>query len=232
MIHALLLVTVVLGQEPAEAAPPPAEAAPAAQPAGEAAPAAEAAPPAPRVERNKNADEVAKTLAKMATMSPEERIAAMQDLQKRFGAVDFNPVLPPPDLDVDRYLELGETDQVKVTARRFFLDLAGGDPNAIIARSGVPFYLEDRRLDRLEDLRSEWSKNLRKKRTDLITLYDIEVLTPAAMEKKYGKPPSRLRSWNLSAPKTYFAVGNLSGRAAVVLLKQSGIAWQVVGYHD
>jgi hypothetical protein len=30
----------------------------------------------------------------------------------------------------------------------------------------------------------------------------------------------------------YFAVGNLSGHATIVMLRQAGAAWQVVGFHD
>jgi hypothetical protein len=225
MAHPLLLL-LVLAQDadPAAAAPAPAAAAHAA-----AAPAADA-PPQPA--RSQKGDEVRRIVDKLNSMKPEERTAAIQELQKRFGTTDAAPVLPPADVDLDKYLGLPEEDQVRVSARRFMADLVSGDVGGLVSRVGVPFFLEDRRFERVEDLRAEWGKNLRQKRTDLLTLYDVEVLNPAAMEKKYGKPPNRLNGWNWRTPKTYLAVVNTSGHATVLMLRQAGLAWQVIGFHD
>ena len=77
-----------------------------------------------------------------------------------------------------------------------------------------------------------WVKQLRNKRTDLITLYDIEVLPYAEMEKKYGKPPARLGAIVPRGTEVYAAVANLSGRAAVILYRQDGRGWRAFAYTD
>ncbi len=92
--------------------------------------------------------------------------------------------------------------------------------------------LEDRRFDTEDELFAVWLKNLREKRTDLLTLYGLEVLTPADMEKKYGKPPARLAQFPYKAARSYVVVGNLSGHAAVVVFRQVGTRWKAAAYHD
>ena len=87
-------------------------------------------------------------------------------------------------------------------------------------------------MSRLVRRLSAWTRSLRSRRTDLLKLYSVEILTPAEMEKKYGKPPARLSAWPLKSGTTFVAVANLSGHAAIVLLRQAGAAWQVVGFHD
>ena len=91
---------------------------------------------------------------------------------------------------------------------------------------------EDRAGDRAGERVEKADVALRQGRADALKLYGVEVLLPADMEKKYGKSPQRLSAWNTRAPNTYFAVGNLSGHAAVLMLRQAGAAWQVVGFHD
>jgi hypothetical protein len=115
-----------------------------------------------------------------------------------------------------------------------FNDLISGDARGLVLLSGYPFQLEDRRLEMPDELHKEWLKNLRSKRTDLLTLYDLEVLTPSEMEKKYGKPPARLGSLPLRAPRTYVVVANLSGHAAIAVFRPgtNALAWQMVSYHD
>ncbi len=169
---------------------------------------------------------------KLPSMKPEERAAAVESIMKQFGAVESNPVLPTSDIDLEKYLGLAPADQVEVVARGFFTDLIAGDTGRLVARAGFPFFMEARRVDRPEELRTHWGKSLRSRRADLLKLYSVEVFLPADMEKKYGKPPARLSSWNWRSPNTYVAVGNLSGHAAVLLLHQAGAAWQVVGFHD
>ena len=103
----------------------------------------------------------------------------------------------------------------------------------MLAHCGLPFWVEDRRIDRPDDLRGIWQKSVRTHRTDLLKLYDLEILTPQEMEKKYGLPPRRLQGWNWRASGVgYFAIANLSGHATVVMLKSVGAAWQVIAYHD
>jgi hypothetical protein len=222
------VLSLVLSQDPA-----PAPAATDAPPVAAAAPAADAGVAttwAPA--RAKGADDAAKLLKKWGELKPEERTANLEQVQKQFGTADANPVMPPADFDFDRYSTLSPIDQAKATARHFFNDLITNDTSGVIAHCGFPFMMEDHRLDRVEELRNEWLKSLRGKRLDLLKLYDLEVLAPADMEKKYGAPPRRLQAWGWRAPNTFVAVANLSGHAGVILLRQVGAAWQVVGYHD
>jgi hypothetical protein len=218
---------LALSQDP-EAAPPEAAAPPVAA-EGEPA-AAPAAPSGPA--RPKGADEVSRLIAKLPNMKPDERLAAVQALAKQFGAAESSPVLPTEDIDLEKYLGLAPADQAQVVARGFFLDLIAAETGKLVARSGYPFFMETRRIDRPDDLRTQWGKSLRSRRTDLLKLYSVEVFLPADMEKKYGKPPARLSAWNWRSPNTYVAVGNLSGHATVLLLHQAGAAWQVIGFHD
>ncbi len=214
---------LALSQEP-ETAPPAAAPITAADPA--------APPPPTGPPRPKGADDVMRVLQKLPSMKPEDRLAAVEALQKQYGQVDSNPVLPGNDIDLDKYLELEPAQQAAVVARGFFTDLIAGDTNRLVQRAGYPFFMEARRLDRPEDLRTQWGKSLRSRRADLLKLYSVEVLLPADMEKKFGKPPQRLGAWNWRSPNTYLAIGNLSGHPTILLLRQAGAAWQVVGFHD
>jgi hypothetical protein len=203
---------------------------PAAVPPQDAAPpSAPAVPPAPR---NKLADEITSDLKRLQAASREERQKIMLELTRRYGDAGVNPVLPPSKLQLSEYASLSATDQGKVIARSFLLDVLHGDLRGLVAHSGLPFMMEGRRIDQPEALRAEWSRVLRTRRLDLLILYDIEVLAPADMEKKYGKPPSRLSAWAVRAPNTLLAVANLSGHSAVLLLRQVGLTWQVTGFHD
>jgi hypothetical protein len=228
MLTLLALLALSQGPDATDQAPPAQEA-----PAADApAPAADAAPTPASLVRNRIADEVLKAAKKIQELPPEERLGALEELQKRYGGTDINPVLPPVGWDMGRYMELSPRDQARVVARRFFEDLIAGDGRGLVAASGLPFAMEDRRIERIDELRSEWARVLRSRRADLLTLYSVEILTPAEMEKKYGRPPQRLARWDLRGANTYLAVGNLSGHARVLLLRQVGLTWQVLGFHD
>lgn len=214
---------------PADAPPPAAEAsqdsaAPAPAPGVDAAPAAPA--------RNKAADEVVRAVKKALELPPDQRLDALHAIQKQYGVAEANPVAPPVGWDMERFMALPPQDQALVVARRFFEDLIAGDGRALVAASGLPFYLEDRRVDRADELRSEWARLLRSRRADLLSLYGVEILSAADMEKKYGRMPQRLSGWSTRGANTFLAVGNLSGHATVILLRQVGVAWQVLGFHD
>lgn len=224
---------LALSQDPAEAPPPEATPAPETAPAPGAEGEPAAAPVAPSgPARPKGADEVKALVAKLPNMKPEERAAAIEQISKMFGQVESNPVLPTGDIDLDKYLGLKPEEQAEVVARGFFTDLIAADTARLLSRAGYPFFLEARRVDRAEELRTQWGKSLRSRRADLLKLYSVEIFQPADMEKKYGKPPPRLSSWPWRQPNTLVAVGNLSGHATIVLLHQVGAAWQVVGFHD
>ncbi len=222
-----LAIALVLAQEPAAE---PAPVAPSPAPAGSS----DVLSPQP------NIDALQRQMQRMKRMTPEEAAKAAADLSKKFGGLapeDFrgrptpaapNPIIP----EVRDYQQLPEAEQVKYSAREFFTQLIAGDARNITNICGLPFQLEERRLQTSDELFQEWLRNLRAKRTDLLTLYDIEVLTPADMEKKYGKPPRRLEALPWRGNKTYVAVANLSGHATIAVFKYTGLMWAVVGYAD
>lgn len=225
-----IVLAFVLAQEPE---PPPA--APEAEPSAEAVkaePAKAQAPSPASPARPKGADEVSRVVQKLPSMTAKAQADALAALQRQFGQADTSPVLPSADVDLEAYLSLQPAEQAEVAARGFFVDLIAGDPGRLVARSGYPFFMEARRIDRPEELRALWGKSLRSRRTDLLKLYSVEILLPAEMEKKHGKPPPRLNGWNWRSTGTYLALGNLSGHGVVLLLRQAGAAWQVVGFHD
>lgn len=215
---------------------------------GEAAPTDDAAPaPAPAAPsradeplRGPNPDQLQRQIEKMRAMNPEDAAKAAADLANRMPKVSPESFTKSPTLagptavipEVKDYSTLPETEQVKYSAREFFTQLIAGDARNITNNCGLPFQLEERRLQTPEELFQEWLRNLRAKRTDLLTLYDIEVLAPADMEKKYGKPPQRLSQLPWRGQKTYVAVANLSGHAAIAVFRQAGASWVVVGYAD
>ncbi|ATB34216.1 hypothetical protein [Melittangium boletus] len=110
--------------------------------------------------------------------------------------------------------------------------LLTGDVRGTVSMIAFPFQLEERRFDTPEPLVATWVKQLRDKRTDLITLYDIEVLPYADFEKKYGKPPARLGAIVPRGVEVYAAVANLSGHAAILLYRPSLDGWRAFAYTD
>ena len=114
----------------------------------------------------------------------------------------------------------------------FFALLLTGDVRALSHRLDLPFQLEGRRFTDNEALVTEWVHSLRQRRTDLVTLYDLEVLTPDEMERKHGAPPKRLGTLDYRTPNTYVAVANLSGHAAVAVFRISQGSVKAVAYTD
>ncbi|RKG78267.1 hypothetical protein D7W79_13215, partial [Corallococcus exercitus] len=118
-------------------------------------------------------------------------------------------------------------------ARFLFQSLLTGDVRNASAELSYPFQLEDKRFSTPDELVQAWVKQLRARRTDLVTLYDIEVLPIAEMEKKYGKPPARLGLDPRALKDTWAAVGNLSGHAAIFLFRGSpDLSWHAFAYTD
>ncbi|WP_233597373.1 hypothetical protein, partial [Corallococcus sp. CA041A] len=118
-------------------------------------------------------------------------------------------------------------------ARFLFQSLLTGDVRNASTELIFPFQLEDKRFNTPDELVQAWVKQLRSRRTDLVTLYDIEVLPIAEMEKKYGKPPARLGLDPRALKDTWAAVGNLSGHAAIFLFRGSpDLSWHAFAYTD
>jgi hypothetical protein len=123
-------------------------------------------------------------------------------------------------------------DVVRDDTRYLLTYLLNSDVRSIAPMLAYPFQLEERQLETPESLVVAWVKQLRQKRTDLITLYDVEVLPYAELEKKYGKPPARLGGIVPRGTEVYAAVANLSGRAAVFLYRKTDEGWQAFAYTD
>ncbi len=117
-------------------------------------------------------------------------------------------------------------------ARFLFQSLITGDVRSVSNELFYPFQLEDKRYATAEELVAAWVKQLRAKRTDLVTLYDIEVLPLAEMEKKYGKAPARLGMDLRNEKDLWAAVGNLSGRPGVFLFRPYRDEFRAFAYTD
>ncbi|MDC0707189.1 hypothetical protein POL68_01785 [Stigmatella sp. ncwal1] len=126
------------------------------------------------------------------------------------------PSQPPQEPAAD---EQALRNRVKSEARAIFENLLLGDVRSFADEVLYPFQLEDKRYGTADELVAAWVKQLRQKRTDLVTLYGIEVLSLAEMEKKYGKAPARLGLGALKEADLYAAVANLSGHPAVLLFR-------------
>lgn len=232
----LLLSTAspALAQEAQEAAAaPPAESAPKAPepaPAAESAPSTESAP-APAAEKPARRSRAPKPEA--APESPPPAAAAQAPAPAPIAA----PPAPAP-ASVPAALaaldpETSRREDVREEARYLLSSLLSGDVRSIAPSLSYPFQLEERRFDTPESLVVTWIKQLRQKRTDLITLYDIEVLPYAELEKKYGKPPARLGAIvPRGSGEVYAAVANLSGRAAIILYRDTLEGWSAFAYTD
>lgn len=115
----------------------------------------------------------------------------------------------------------------------FFGELLLGDSGATASHCALPFQLEDRRLATRPELTKALAFMLRERRTSPPVLQGVEILTPAEMEAKHGKPPARLRDFPWKRPGTWVGVANLSGRAAVVTISRGETGeWMVTGYSD
>ena len=222
----LLLSTAspALAQEAQEAAAaPPAESAPKAP---EPAPAAESAPATEKPARRSRAPK-----QEAAAESPPPAPAAQAPAPVAAPPAQAPAPVPAALAALDP--ETSKREDVREEARYLLSSLLSGDVRSIAPSLSYPFQLEERRFDTPESLVVTWIKQLRQKRTDLITLYDIEVLPYAELEKKYGKPPARLGAIvPRGSGEVYAAVANLSGRAAIILYRETIEGWSAFAYTD
>lgn len=118
-------------------------------------------------------------------------------------------------------------------ARLAFEKLLSGDASYISRGASFPFYLDGRRFDEREALFRELLQQIRARRTDLLSVDAVEILTPDQMLKKHGKPPARLAALPWQAPNTWIAVGNLSGVPVVAIFQeQPKTGWKLVALTD
>ena len=163
----------------------------------------------------------------MKVASPEEQKKLAEDVAK--GMIHSADDLP----DQPAAAPMTDKQAVEANARELFFSIMSGDARAIALHSIVPFALEDKRISNQDDLFQEWLKHLRSKRTDLLVLYGVEVLTPDEMEKAYGKPPARLGNFPWRNGKSFIAIGNLSGHAAIAVFRETRPGdFEVAAYTD
>ena len=205
---------------PAEAAPP--------------APAPAAEPPAPRAPKAATPKKKKDAPAAVPPLAGSAQVPSVEEQEKTMkgvvdGMIDANRDLmnvPPEAPETTKQI-------LEANARTLFFAMMNGDARTLALASVTPFSLEDRRIDHPDEVFQEWLKHLRTKRTDLLVLYGVEILTPDEMEKKYGKPPARLAGLPWKSPKTYVAIGNLSGHAAIALFRDTRPGeFYFVGYTD
>ncbi len=227
----LSLAAPALAQEAQEApaAAPAAEPAPAPAPtpaAEQASPAGEPAPAAEKpVRRRRARQEAAAEAPAPAAQAPAPQAPAPAPTAQA-------PAAPVPAAPASAPEPGSIQEGLRDEARYLLSYLLTGDVRSTVPMLAFPFQLEERSFDAPETLVVTWVKELRNKRTDLVTLYDIEVLPYAEMEKKYGKPPARLGAIVPRGTEVYAAVANLSGRAAVILYRQAGDGWRAFAYTD
>jgi hypothetical protein len=201
--------------------------------AQDAAPAAEAPAPAPVAPTP--APEKAPAAAEKAPAAPAQpapaprKPTAPPPAQAPAAAAPRPAASSDPDLSPEGFAR----ETIQSEARFLFQSLLTGDVRSAASELIYPFQLEEKRFNTPEELVQTWVKQLRNRRTDLITLYDIEVLPIAEMEKKYGKPPARLGLDPRALKDTWAAVGNLSGHAAIFLFRGgSNMEWHAFAYTD
>jgi hypothetical protein len=146
-----------------------------------------------------------------------------------------SPTLPPeawPSNQPELTVEERTRRDIQYSARFLFQTLLNGDVRTTANELFYPFQLEDKRYAAPEELVVAWLKQLRRKRTDLVTLYDIEVLRLEDLEKKHGKPPARLGLDLRKEKDIWVAVGNLSGRPGIFLFRPYRDEFRAFAYTD
>lgn len=148
-----------------------------------------------------------------------------------------------PKSEADRLKQIGQearkrdyagySDRMKMgeVVSRWFEDLVQEQVDDITQLSSPRFNLDGKISSSSADLKSRWSEVFKKREGEKYTIYDIDLLPLADAIQKYGKPPRRIAA--SAVPGSYVAVGNLSGRATVVIFARGGPAgWQAVAFHD
>ncbi|MCP3144480.1 hypothetical protein [Pyxidicoccus xibeiensis] len=209
---------------PSEPTPPPAP-----SPAPESpAPAAPKPPPARRSRQPATPAPAPATPAPTAPATPAPAAPAPPTT----GQPDIVRPPPPRDETAPMTAEERTKEDIREAARYLFQTLLTGDVRSTANELFYPFQLEDKRYATPEELVVAWVKQLRLKRTDLITLYDVEVMTLAELEKKYGKAPARLGLDLRNMTDLWAAVGNLSGRPGIFLFRPYRDEHRAFAYTD
>ncbi|QSQ26849.1 hypothetical protein JY651_18875 [Pyxidicoccus parkwayensis] len=217
---------------PEAAAPTPAPAAEAPAPEAPVPTPAAPAPAAPAPQRRTQA--APPPAPKPSQSAPAPSPAAPAPTPAAPGTSPSPTLMPQPYVPLEQPLPREEQirKDIREDSRFLFQSLITGDVRSAAGELMYPFQLEEKRYGTAEELVLAWVKQLRLKRTDLITLYDIEVLPLAEMEKKYGKAPARLGLDLRNEKDVWAAVGNLSGHPGIFLYRPYRDEYRAFAYTD
>ncbi|MFN0061780.1 MAG: hypothetical protein ACKVPX_04595 [Myxococcaceae bacterium] len=107
-------------------------------------------------------------------------------------------------------------------AKQFLKALIARDLVMLASFSQTPFYIEGQRYNSPTTAATALKQAMEENPGASWELLDLEILSPSEMRKKYGPPPKRLAHLPWNAPDSVIAVANLSGRAAILILRPRG----------
>jgi hypothetical protein len=119
---------------------------------------------------------------------------------------------------------------LEALTRSFYEALLARNIDALMLVCRPPFHFEALLAHSTDELRRRWTSSLQGRSLHRGEFQGFEVLTPEEMVQKYGKAPEKLAGW--STRGGMLSVGNLGGRAAIVLWRRAGASWQAVAFHD
>jgi hypothetical protein len=126
-------------------------------------------------------------------------------------------------------LTVQERAGLSLAAARFFDALMNENLTELTTLCKSSFSFDGRMTTKSEEMKRRWADLLALREGRKVKLYDIEILPLAGVIAKYGPAPKRLEP----LPKNAFvAIGNLSGRATVVVFVKGDAGWQAVALHD
>ncbi|MCL2011860.1 MAG: hypothetical protein FWG75_03610 [Cystobacterineae bacterium] len=117
-----------------------------------------------------------------------------------------------------------------LVSRRFLTQLLRNDWDEILSLAAFPFWLESKTYSFPIALRVAWEKQLSQKRLANYEIRGIEVFSFEQMKERFGPPPERLKQLLSNRRNHWFAVANISGKAAILVLQPSTL--KVVAFHD
>jgi hypothetical protein len=119
---------------------------------------------------------------------------------------------------------------VGAAAARFFEALLAGRAADLAALSSPGFSFDGRAARGADEVRARWSEAVARHGGAALAVLDLELLTAAEAQARFGKPPRRVAG--LLQPGTWVAVASLSGRPTFVFLARQGGTWLAIGLHD
>jgi len=120
--------------------------------------------------------------------------------------------------------------QVAAAAARFFRALLARRPGELAALCAPAFSFDGKIASGADAVRSRWADVVSSRDGAAYALLDLEILSAADAQARYGKPPKRVVA--LAAPGAWVALANVSGRPTFVFFAREGNAWLATGMHD